>query len=365
MKILLLADINSEHTERWAIGLASKGFTVGLFSLNSTNFKWWESNKNIVNLRPKLLPNNASKLLTKLAYIKVLPDLKQAIDAFLPDILHAHYASSYGLLGRLSGFRPFIISAWGTDVMRFPQKSWLNKKLLKKNFEKADVIQATSNTIKEYINKLAFDSVKVIPFGVDTAIFKPQENSTLSNEKPFVISTIKSLEKTYCIDIIIMAFSEVVKKYPDNKLRLMIVGEGSELINLKKLVDDLNMTNEVEFTGRIKYADIPHYHNRTDIFVNISEYESFGVSVIEAMACEKPVIVTNQGGLKEIVEDNNCGLLVPIRNVAETINAIEKLLLDQNLRQELGKKGRKLVLEHYNWKDNLQEQVAVYNSLLK
>jgi len=179
------------------------------------------------------------------------------------------------------------------------------------------------------------------------------------------LSFIKPLEKIYCIDILIDAFVIINQKFPKYKVKLMIVGEGSEKLSLEKKVAALNLTDSIKFTGRIEYSKIADYHNMADIFVNISEYESFGVSVIEAMACEKPVIVTNQGGLKEIVENRNCGILVPVRDVSATAAAIEQLLIDPTYRIKLGKRGREVVNEFYNWKTNLKQQVDIYNSFKK
>ncbi len=100
------------------------------------------------------------------------------------------------------------------------------------------------------------------------------------------------------------------------------------------------------------------------VLVNISEYESFGVSVIEAMACGKPVVVTNVGGLKEIVTDDHLGLKVGIRNSQATADAIEQLITDKQLYTTVARNARKHVMEQYNWEDNLNQMIGEYNALL-
>ena len=146
MRILLLSDTYSEHTEKWALGLASHGIVVGLFSFNKASYSWYQNQKNISVL---FEPNEKLDTSSKLSYLKFVGSLKKAIAQFKPDVVHAHYATSYGLIGSLSGFHPFVISAWGTDVMKFPQKNIINKTILKYNLRKADAICATSNTINE------------------------------------------------------------------------------------------------------------------------------------------------------------------------------------------------------------------------
>src|SRR5262249_39253213 len=125
-RILLLADAASPHIEKWATALAGKGFKVGLFSLNKTTWNWY-THPNIILLNEPDDYANADFLANKLKYLFVLPKLKRLIKDFQPDVLHAHYGSSYGLLGALSGFSPFVVSTWGSDVFEFPRKSAIHR----------------------------------------------------------------------------------------------------------------------------------------------------------------------------------------------------------------------------------------------
>src|SRR5579872_1122148 len=111
-RILFLADVNSTHTRKWAESLAERGFEIGVFSLRNPDNDWLKKYKNIFLLSDSKTSAKTfhEVSLKKSVYLKLLPKLKKAIKEFKPDILHAHYATSYGLLGRLSGFHPFFIS---------------------------------------------------------------------------------------------------------------------------------------------------------------------------------------------------------------------------------------------------------------
>ena len=122
--------------------------------------------------------------------------------------------------------------------------------------------------------------------------------------------------------------------------------------------------DDVVFTGKVPHEDIADYHNTIDIAVYVSLFESFGVSVLESSACEKPVIVSNIGGLAEIIENNKTGLIVESRNIQQTANAIERLVLDKALGETLGRNGRKNVIEKYNWENNLEQVITIYNEVL-
>lgn len=361
MRILLLSDTYSEHTEKWALGLAANGIEVGLFSFNKASYPWYQDKKNITVL---FEPENKLDTSGKLSYLKFVTPLKKALAQFKPDLLHAHYATSYGLIGALSGFHPFVISAWGTDVMKFPQKNIINKTILKYNLRKADAICATSNTIKEFLKPVTDKTIQVIPFGVDVNEFCKKEVNNLFDKNTFVVGSIKPLEELYNTDILIKAFAELKKKYTDKALKLLIIGEGSQMEVLKQLSSQLGVDSDVTFTGRISFSEVSNYFNMLDVLVNISDYESFGVSVVEAMACEKAVIVTNVGGLKEVVGDENYGSLVNIRNVEETADAIKKYIFDKDLKVKVGHNARNKVISLYNWDNNVKSMITVYTELI-
>jgi L-malate glycosyltransferase len=247
--------------------------------------------------------------------------------------------------------------------MKFPNKNFIAKSILSYNFKKADLLCATSNTIKEYIGLVSDKPVSVIPFGINLHDFKPKKVQSLFQENDFVLGSIKTLETLYNIDILIKAFAGLSPKYPN--LKLLIIGEGSEQDNLKKLCKTLGVYEKTLFTGRIPFNEVSNYYNMIDVLVNISEYESFGVSVVEAMACEKPVIVSNVGGLREVVKDDSVGLKVEAGNIEQTSDAIEKLMTDKNLYATVASNARLHVIEHYNWDYNLKDMIHLYTQLIK
>src|SRR5690606_13295827 len=120
----------------------------------------------------------------------------------------------------------------------------------------------------------------------------------------------------------------LTKKFPDKKLKFYLIGDGSKTDHYKKQIDELGLTNYFEITGRIPFNEVSEYHNLLDIFLNVSieDSESFGVAAVEAMACEKPVVVSNVGGLKEVVSNGEFGIVVAKENAQAIADAIESLL---------------------------------------
>jgi len=365
LKLLFLADLNSNHIVKWALALAEKGYEVGIFTLNGADKPWYRDVPNIrifdnqVIARKSFIGNSMSKLV----YLKANAELRRVIADFKPDILHAHYATSYGLLGARSGFHPFIISAWGSDVMDFPDRSVMHRFLLKNNFKKADLILATGQVISDSIHKITDKPVEIVSFGVDTTVFCPAAKSFGYSDADIVLGTVKSLEAVYGIDILMNAFSLLSLKHPALPLKLLIVGGGSKEKEYRLLADQLGITTRCLFTGPVPFREVPAYHNCLDIFANLSHNESFGVSVLEAEACGKPVVASNVGGLKEVMVPGLTGISIPPGDSQAAADAFERLVLNSELRQKMGSEGRKFVLEKYSWPASLSKMEAFYKEL--
>ncbi|MEJ2618117.1 MAG: glycosyltransferase family 4 protein, partial [Ignavibacteriaceae bacterium] len=120
----------------------------------------------------------------------------------------------------------------------------------------------------------------------------------------------------------------------------------------------------VEFTGRIPSEKVAAYYNQMDVAVFLSKNESFGVAVLEASACGLPVVVSDVGGLPEVVENNITGLIVEKENHLAAAEAIEKLLLEPDLRNKMGANGRKRVEKFYNWDDCVDQMINIYSDIL-
>jgi glycosyltransferase involved in cell wall biosynthesis len=213
-------------------------------------------------------------------------------------------------------------------------------------------------------NRYTNKAITITPFGINTDLFKPDKVQTIFKNGDIVIGTVRALKEVYGIEYLIRAFHILKRDTAECSLKLLIVGGGPLEAKLKNLANELELDNSVVFTGELPHDKIVDYYNMIDIYVSVSNSESFGVSTIEASACEKPVVVSNVGGLPEVVEDGITGIVVPPRDVAATAHAIEKLVLDQHLRQRMGKAGRERVKRLYDWNNNVAQMVSIYSSIL-
>ena len=363
MKIVLLSSASSIHTTRWANALASAQMEVHLISLHPLLHQLDER----VHLH-QLTYKNIFSYFT--AHKKIIPLLKE----IEPDILNAHYASGYATVARLCNYHPCLTSVWGDDVYDTPKKSLVHKYLIKSNLKFADHIASTSKCMAEHTHEffeIPISKIDITPFGVDINSFKPIRNKLKSSTpEKFVIGTVKGLEHQYGINVLIEAFYLLHKKLDENQhplaksIELQIVGDGSLRAELETLALRLQLSNKVKFLGRIQHEKVPAILNTFDIYAALSTIESFGVAILEASACEIPVVVSNVGGLPEVVEDGKTGYIVPALDPLAASIAFEKLALDSSMRTAFGSNGRQFVVTNYSWKESISIMLKLYNKII-
>jgi glycosyltransferase involved in cell wall biosynthesis len=355
MNICYLASAKSVHTRRWVNYFASKGHSIELVSFEQG--EGYDS-RVVIHALPRRLPLNLDCFFAGSLVRSILRRSKI-------DILHAHYASSYGTIGRYCNFHPYIVSVWGSDVFEFPRRSPLHRMLLRRNLASADKVCSTSKTMASEIHKYCANSVEITPFGIDCAQFQPS-SSDKHSEGEFVVGTVKSLEPVYGIEYLIRAFALLVRRYTGKtKLRLVIAGDGYLLAALQALTRELKIEHLTRFVGHISHEQVPQLLRKFSVFANLSNNESFGVAALEASACGLPVIATNVGNLPEIIRNLKTGIIVPARDPQATSEALFELLNDDQMRVNLGQAGRQFVLKHYDWIVNAIRLEDVYRSVSK
>lgn len=357
MKICYLSDANSVHTKKWCSYFVKKGWEIHVISLNNGDIPGVFLHILDINL------NNVREgsVLSKFSYIRKINRIKSIINEIKPDIVHAHYASSYGLLAALTKFHPYVLSVWGSDVYDFPKKGRIFKEIIKFNLSKADVILSTSKVMAEETKRYTGKNIEITPFGVDIDLFKPAEKIDGNYIR---IGTVKSLEEKYGIKYLIKAFSKVSKEF--SNLKLIIAGSGSQLLFLQQLTKKLKLEDKVTFLGQINQSEVIRTLQKLDIavFPSTLDSESFGVAAVEAEACGIPVIVSDVGGLPEATKQGYSSLLVQKESEDSLYEALKLLIIDENKRKEMGRNARKFVLQNYDIRDNFLKVENIYNDLL-
>ncbi len=294
------------------------------------------------------------------------------------DIIHSHWVLPMGLIGGIIGKilgKRTLITVHGASVYYnpkagfvLPQHSYIKFALLL-TFSLTDRLIAISrDCIKHLRDRHApLKKIKLIYNGVDHNFFRPmpengkkvREYLGIPQQAP-VILAVRNFSYRKGLHLLIRAMKEVVKSYPD--AFLLLIGGGPYEPKLKELVNTLGLKNKVKFLGIIPNRELPPYYEAADIVVVPSYEEGFGIAAIEAMAMEKPLIATPAGGMAEVIDPSST-LIVPIGEWEPIAKAIISLIENPQLRENLGKKGRKRVEKYFTWERAGNEYVEVYKEL--
>jgi glycosyltransferase involved in cell wall biosynthesis len=266
----------------------------------------------------------------------------------------------------------------------------LNYNMIKKRTNKVDLIIGPSKYITNKIKTKFNNKIKLIYNGVNSEIFKPiNYNKNIINKNKINLLYVGRISPEKGIHILIKSFYQVLKQ--NSNLQLHLVGERKPLskefltslldekssslifpyINgekwyiryLDELITNLSINNQVIFHGPMDHEKIIEYYNNADILLNPSLSEAFGMSLIEAGSCEKPVIASDVGGMPEIVINGETGLLVEANSVKDLSRAILKLISNNYLSKKMGKNGRKRVLKCYNWESIVEDLFNEYEKV--
>jgi len=176
-----------------------------------------------------------------------------------------------------------------------------------------------------------------------------------------VIAVVGRLSEEKNHELIFYALQKVLGTYPD--VHLLCVGSGPRLDELKKLAKQLDIDDKVIFTGY--RSDIPSILSAIDLLVLASKFEGVPNVLLEAMAAARPIVATSVGGVPEIITDGETGLLVPSMDVKAMAEAIIRILTDENMAQEMGRKGQEAVKKNFSVERMVSDTEKVYEGILR
>ena len=259
------------------------------------------------------------------------------------DIIHGHYLFPAGAAAVEVGIKTYV-TAHGSDMFELYKKQPLMRSTVRKVLQDADGVFAVSNALRHEIIatgvKGIADKTKLSWNSVDINKFSNSEDNSFKKEfklkdKPIVLF-VGNLIKRKNVDSLLEA-----KKVANSDYYLVVVGDGPLFKKLSKKVEDENI-RDVIFTG--SRNDVEHIIPSCDVLVLPSFSESFGLVLIEALACGKPVIGSNVGGITEIINEN-VGMLVNPNKIPSIAKAIDIMVNDDDLRHILSLNARNRALD--------------------
>jgi glycosyltransferase involved in cell wall biosynthesis len=285
---------------------------------------------------------------------RLLLELRRVLRRVKPDLVHAgpiqRCAAPIGLLG----FQPLVSMSWGSDLLREAQAG-IGRRAARFALLRSAALIADCGAVRQAALDLGMPGARIVvfPWGIDLDRFRPSASghlrADLGWEEAFVLLSTRAWEPVYGVDLLAEAFCRVAAIEP--RARLLMLGDGSMADQIKRKFDGQHVADRVHMSGRIDYDRLPDYYHAADVYLSASHSDGSSVSLLEAMACGIPALVSDIPGNREWVEPGRNGWWFSDGDVEGLVKGIAHAAAAEDLAQ-LGKHARAVVEERADWSRN-------------
>ncbi len=265
------------------------------------------------------------------------------------DLIHSHYAFPQGCVGGLLRNKfsiPHILTLHGSDALIL-KNTTIGKYFFKYSVKNSDKIICVSNYIKNQLNDKIKDKAVVIYNGIN------REHLYYESDDNFGLF-VGAFVPQKGVDILIKAIEDI-------DFNFKLIGDGKLYKKIENYIVNNKLTH-IQLLGKKSFNETASFMRKCSFLIVPSRSEGFGLVAVEAMACSKPVIASDVGGLKEVVIDGYNGLLFKKEDIIDLKEKIQKLIDDKDLRKTLGKNGEKFS-KKFSWKKCAKDVKELYENL--
>lgn len=350
MRIIFLADTAATHTRKWATWFALRGHEVHIVSFNTNDLPGYESvvvhhlwstrRRNYLGIRILKAPIIINKL-------------RKIFRLNPPDIVHSHSAGGYAWAAFLSGFRPYVVTPWGTDLLVDSKASIINKLFTGMALRRAALVTTDGFHLVGMLRSFGVydDRILVHTFGTDVDFFSPgpaeQEYRKLNiSGGPVIVST-RTLNPVHDVETFIRAIPAIRSSFPSSIF--IVVGDGQERSRLESLAHKLGISDAIRFTYMVNEDRMRSILRIANVYVSTSLMDAgLASSTGEAMSTSLPVVQTDYGDNAYWTPEGVGGYLFKGGDSDALSIAICRLLSNKELCIKMGIRNRNLIIEKYN-----------------
>jgi glycosyltransferase involved in cell wall biosynthesis len=366
MRLCFIANPNLVHTQRWVRHFVERGDEVFLITEHEV--------QRDIPAGVTLFDLTAQTNVRKLRYVTWARAVRGIVRELQPDILHAHQVASAGWLGAAAVYHPFVVSAWGSDLLVGPKRSWAQRQLARWVLRRADYAICVSESLARAARSLgaAPDRVEVAAWGVDTNIFYPasdkeSQRAQLGLPQEPIILSLRAMRAIYNPLDIARAIPSVLEQVPEAHFVILTYNcDQGVLSQFQAIVQSHGATDAVRYIGDLPNEQaVADVCRAADVALSVPSSDGTPVSVLEALACGAALVVSEVPSLHEWIKHEREGLFVPIGDVAGISDAIVRLLTDGSLQQRFRVNGPRLVRQRADRKVLMARNEEIYRELLE
>lgn len=383
MRIAYLSDELNVHDRRFLekLGRSGRRTTLVTFYNRDASLPAWiagVSGIDVVHHRLKVYPDGGARGPALLRRWRFDRDVARAVDALrddlrrlAPDVLHAGWVQTCGLLAARSGFHPMLLMPWGSDILYWPERSRRDRARAAEALRAADAVTCDAEHVKERIRAIVPyppERIVVFPWGIDLERFQPARRDPAlrareAGRDAVVLIATRKLAPIYGTDVLLRALA--LAEMGSIVLCLWIVGDGPEGARLRALAGELGIQDRVRFLGAVDNEALPAYLASADVYVSASHSDGASLSLLEAMACGLPAAVTDCPAILEWVQDGVNGRIARRGDAAGMAEALGALARDAGLRRRMGEANLAVARARADWNRNFETLLRLYDSLVK
>jgi len=297
--------------------------------------------------------------------------LRKLLKHICPDILHTGWIPDMGYFGALSGFNPTLAMPWGSDILLKPYESRVIMWKTQYALRHANMITCDCELVKNKIIQLSGcspDKIVIFPWGIDLQTFRPSDTGLRVREKlgwhgnKILIMT-RSMDKPlYGHSFFIKALIAIIQEVPET--RVIFLGSGMLESEFRKTIIELGLKEYIYFAGFVNDVTMAEYLNAADVYVSAAISDGSSCSLLEAMASQLPVVVTDAPANFEWVDDGVNGFIVPRKDSNVLADQLIKLLKNENLQRKMGQCNLEIAIDRADWENNFNILEGIYKDLV-
>ena len=369
MKVLFFSRDYTTHDRRFLLKLAESRHEIWFLRLEDDGIQYEErplpDRIHLVNWRGGKQGAN-----TLGAWLHLMTDLESVLEQVHPDLVHAGPVQSCGFMIALTGFRPFLVMSWGSDMLVDADRNEIWRWMTRYTLKRSDMLLCDCRAVRVKVQQLvSYPDERIVqfPWGIDLHGFVPGVDSAglrkrMGWEDAFVILSTRSWEQVYGIDVLLDAFRRAHAF--NSRLRLVLLGDGSLASSIEQFIADHDLDDVVYRPGMVSHERLPSYYRSADLYLSCTYSDGTSISLLEAMATGLPVVVTDGPGNREWVVPGENGWLAP---AGDSEACAQSLLLAADLdtieRERIRRKNREIAEQRADWNVNFTRLLEAYDRI--